>query len=74
MNDTRPIQSSMKTVIQEEMTGCTIASDAALFNLTYNQTKQIANDMEIYTGDFTLWSKTKPLRKSLSTLVEQRRR
>ncbi len=41
----------MKPVIQEELTGCGIASVAALAGITYQQAKSIANRLGIFAED-----------------------
>lgn len=48
----------MKRVVQEEITGCAIASAAAIAGMTYAETKKIANSMGIYAEDSKLWSET----------------
>jgi len=58
----------MKPVIQEEATGCAIASAASLSGMSYVQVKQIANDMGIYVTDASLWSETKSIRNLLTRL------
>ena len=58
----------MKQVVQEEKTGCGIASSAAIAGLTYEETKQIANGMGIYAEDQSLWSDTQYVRSLLAEL------
>lgn len=58
----------MKPVIQEEKTGCGIASAAAIGGLSYHRTKKIANDIGIFADDQALWSDTNHVRRLLSKL------
>lgn len=58
----------MKPVIQEEITGCGIASSAAIAGLTYQQAKKVANEMGIFAGDSCLWSDTAYVRQLLAKL------
>ncbi len=58
----------MKPVIQEEKTGCAIASAAAIAGISYKTAKKIANDMGIYADDPRLWSETGYMRKLLAAL------
>ena len=58
----------MKPVIQEEKTGCAIASSAAIAGVSYSKAKRIANDLGIYADDSTLWSDTRPIRAILKEL------
>ena len=55
-----------KSVIQEEITGCGIASVANILGKTYSEMKVIANAMDIYAKDKSLWSDTQYVRKMLS--------
>lgn len=55
----------MKPVIQEETTGCAIASTAALADVSYNAAKKVANGLGITADDSTLWSDTTHIRKLL---------
>lgn len=59
---------NMKPVIQEEITGCAIASSAAIAGLSYNDAKTIANNLGIYAGDRELWSNTSHIRNLLQEL------
>ena len=52
----------MKPVIQEENTGCAIASSAAIAGVSYTEAKKIANSLGIYADDSNLWSDTKHIR------------
>ena len=56
----------MKPVVQEETTGCGIASVANILGKTYSEMKEIANAMGIYASDKSLWSDTKYVRRMLS--------
>jgi len=58
----------MKPVIQEESTGCAIASAAAVCGISYKEAKKIANDMGIFADDTALWSETNYIRKLLKKL------
>ena len=58
----------MKSVIQQEKTGCAIASSAAIAGISYARAKQIANSLGITAEDSTLWSSTKPVRSILKKL------
>jgi hypothetical protein len=58
----------MNPIIQEEVTGCCIASAAALKQISYREAKQIANNLGIYASDSTLWSDTAYIRKLLTEL------
>ncbi|RUR34211.1 hypothetical protein [Vreelandella nanhaiensis] len=53
-------------VIQEEITGCGIASVANILGKTYPEMKAIANAMGIYADDESLWSDTQHVRQMLS--------
>ncbi len=56
----------LKPVVQEEVTGCGIASIANIVGKTYKEMKAIANDMGIYADDKSLWSDTRYVRELLS--------
>jgi hypothetical protein len=56
----------MESVIQEETTGCGIASVANIMGKTYSEMKQIANKMGIYATDKSLWSDTQYVRRMLA--------
>ena len=58
----------MKPIIQEETTGCAIASAAAISGVSYDKAKKIANGIGIYAEDPTLWSETNYIRKLLREL------
>jgi hypothetical protein len=48
----------MQPVIQEEVTGCAIASAAAIRKISYSDAKKVANSLGIYAQDSALWSET----------------
>ena len=48
----------MKPVIQAEVTGCGIASVAAIAGVSYAVAKQQANLLGIFAQDAALWSET----------------
>lgn len=56
----------LKSVIQEDATGCGIASVANILGKTYAQMKATANAMGIHAEDKLLWSDTQYVRKMLS--------
>jgi len=58
----------IKPVIQEEATGCGIASVANIAGKSYSEMKSIANDLGIYASDKSLWSETQYVRKLLAHL------
>lgn len=58
----------MNPVIQEEISGCGIASCAALAGITYAQAKETANALGIYAEDTALWSDTEYVRTLLRAL------
>ncbi|MGB0205253.1 MAG: hypothetical protein ACPF9K_09425 [Neptuniibacter sp.] len=58
----------MNPIIQEEVTGCGIASAAALKQISYQEAKEVANNLGIYADDSTLWSDTVYVRKLLASL------
>lgn len=53
-------------VIQEESTGCGIASVANILGKTYPEMKAIANSMGIHAADKSLWSDTQYVRRMLT--------
>ncbi len=55
----------LKPVIQEEPTGCGIASVANILGKTYTEMKAIANALGIYAEDQSLWSDTQYVRTML---------
>ena len=56
----------LKPVIQEETTGCGIASVANILGKTYSEMRDTANAMGIHAEDKSLWSDTHYVRKMLS--------
>ena len=56
---------SMKSIIQEEATGCAIASTAVLAGVSYKKAQETANALGIFAEDTTLWSETNYIRKLL---------
>lgn len=52
----------MKPVTQEEISGCGIASVAALAGLSYQESKTVANNLGIFAEDSSLWSDTRYVR------------
>ena len=56
----------LKVIVQEEVTGCGIASVANIVGKTYQEMKAIANDSGIYADDRSLWSDTRYVRELLS--------
>jgi len=59
-------QKELKPVVQEEDTGCGIASVANILGKSYSEMKQTANAMGIYAADTSLWSDTQYVRKMLA--------
>lgn len=57
----------LKPVIQEEPSGCGIASVANILGKTYQEMKTRANAMGIYAEDKSLWSDTQYVRRMLSS-------
>jgi ABC-type bacteriocin/lantibiotic exporter with double-glycine peptidase domain len=58
----------MQPVIQQEQTGCGIASAAVIAGLSYQQAKQVANDLGIFAEDKSLGSSTDYVRSLLDQL------
>ena len=56
----------LNPVVQEETTGCGIASAANILGKTYSEMKAIANSMGIDAADKLLWSDTQYVRRMLS--------
>lgn len=54
-------------VVQEEITGCGIASVANILGKSYAEMKSIANAMGVYASDKSLWSDTQYVRRMLSS-------
>jgi len=57
----------LKPVIQEETTGCGIASVANIIGKSYSELKEVANSMGIYASDESLWSDTQYVRRILTS-------
>lgn len=57
----------MKSVIQEEVTGCGIASVANILGKSYAEMKAIANAMGVYAEDTSLCSDTHYVRRMLAS-------
>src|SRR5690554_5357184 len=55
----------LESVVQEETTGCGIASVANILGHSYPEMKAIANAMAIYASDKSLWSDTQYMRRML---------
>jgi ABC-type bacteriocin/lantibiotic exporter with double-glycine peptidase domain len=55
----------MKPVVQQEPTGCGIASVAAIAGLSYPKAQSIANSLGIFAEDESLWSETSHVRNLL---------
>ena len=58
----------MNPVIQEEKTGCAIASSAAIAGISYKEAKNVANNLGIFAEDSALWSETNYIRTLLNKL------
>ena len=58
----------VKSVVQQEPTGCGIASVAALAGLSYARAKAIAGSLGISAHDERLWSETAHVRELLGHL------
>ena len=61
----------MEPVIQEEITGCGIASVAAVVGISYREAKRIASGIGIYAEDQSLWSSPEHVRRLLTKLGVQ---
>lgn len=57
----------LKPIIQEEISGCGIASVANILGRTYSEMKTVANAIGIYASDKSLWSDTQYVRRMLSS-------
>ena len=57
----------MEAVVQEDRTGCAIASVAAITGQNYSAVKKAAAMLGISVDDPTLWSDTEPIRKLLAS-------
>lgn len=56
----------LSPVIQEENTGCGIASVANILGKSYTEIRDTANAIDIYASDKLLWSDTQYVRRLLS--------
>lgn len=56
----------VKPVIQEEQTGCGIASVANILGKSYAEMKAVANALGIHAQDRALWSDTRYVRRLLA--------
>ena len=59
-------ETRLKPVIQRELTGCGIASVAAVAGVSYAFAKKSANSLGIFAQDQRLWSETGHVRKILN--------
>ena len=59
----------MQPVIQEEKTGCAIASVAAIAGVSYQQARRVAAGLGIYAHDSLLWSETDYIRRLLQAFA-----
>lgn len=57
----------LEPIIQEETTGCGIASAANILGKSYAEMKAIANNMGIQASDESLWSDTQYVRRMLAS-------
>lgn len=57
----------MEVVVQEEISGCGIASVANILGKSYSEMKAVANAMGIHAEDKSLWSDTRYVRKLLAS-------
>jgi hypothetical protein len=62
------VKKPSKAVIQQETTGCAIASAAVIAGTDYQKAKTIANQIGIYATDDSIWSDTQPIRSLLKQL------
>jgi ABC-type bacteriocin/lantibiotic exporter with double-glycine peptidase domain len=62
------MKKKLKPVVQQEKTGCGIASVAALAGMTYRQAKKLANGLGIHAEDQRLWSRADYMRTMLRKL------
>ena len=61
----------MNIVIQQEKTGCAIASAAFIAGISYQQAKETASALGIYSTDTALWSETNYIHSLLDKLNHQ---
>lgn len=58
----------MKPVVQEDITGCAIASSAAIAGISYQEARKAANGLGIFANDPGLWSDAAYIRRLLESL------
>lgn len=58
----------MRPVVQAEVSGCGIASAAAIAGISYQKARQVANSLGIHAADEALWSGPRVIRRLLSRL------
>ena len=58
----------LKPVIQEDITGCAIATAATLARISYEEAKKSADSLNINIHNPTLWSSTQNMRRLLAEL------
>ena len=61
-------QPPIQAVVQQDRTGCAIASVAALAGITYTDAKRVATRLGISVEDSSLWSSTAHVRRLLAEL------
>src|SRR5437868_4003330 len=64
----------MKPIVQQERTGCGIASAAMIAGVSYQKAKSIAATLGIHSADENLWSDTAHVRTLLNRLGFETRR
>ena len=57
----------MKPIVQEDRTGCGLASVATMAGVSYKQVKKVAGQLGIEVQDSQLWSDTKYVQKLLTS-------
>jgi ABC-type bacteriocin/lantibiotic exporter with double-glycine peptidase domain len=62
------MKKKLRPVVQQEKTGCGIASVAVLAGLTYPQARKLAGSLGIHADDRKLWSRTDYVRTMLRKL------
>lgn len=62
----KPLLTTIQPVIQEEITGCGIASVANIVGKSYAELKSLANTLGIFAEDKNLWSDTTYVRRLLA--------
>ena len=60
----------LRPVIQEDPSGCGIATVAALVGITYQEARTVANNLGIYAEDRALWPGTESVRLLLAHYVQ----